>query len=71
MYRDKFNVPKENVVRLLLDEAVIPHDTTPAEVRAIRPSVVLRSDPLVIALGTMQGKSPAQLDTFFNTYGQA
>lgn len=40
-----------------------------AKARAIRPSIVLRSDPLVIALGTMQGKTPAQLDAFFNTYG--
>ena len=42
-----------------------------AKARAVRPSVVLRSDPLVIALGTMQGKTPAQLDAFFNTYGAA
>ena len=42
-----------------------------AKARAIRPSIVLRSDPLVIALGTMQGKTPAQLDAFFNTYGAA
>lgn len=42
-----------------------------AKARAIRPSIVLRSDPLVIALGTMQGKSPAQLDMFFNVYGVA
>lgn len=42
-----------------------------AKARAIRPSVVMRNDPLVVALGTMQGKTPAQLDTFFNTYGAA
>jgi hypothetical protein len=40
-----------------------------AKARAIRPSIVLRNDPLVIALGTVQGKDPAQLDAFFNTYG--
>ena len=42
-----------------------------AKARALRPSIVLRSDPLVLALGTMQGKSQAQLDAFFNTYGAA
>ncbi len=42
-----------------------------AKARALRPSVVLRNDPLVLALATMQGKTPEQLDTFFNTYGAA
>lgn len=41
-----------------------------AKARAIRPSVVLLSDPLVQALGAMQGKS-ADLPAFFNTYGAA
>jgi hypothetical protein len=40
-----------------------------ARTRARRPSVVLRNDPLVTALGALQGKTPAQLDVFFNTYG--
>ena len=42
-----------------------------AKARAIRPSIVLRNDPLVLALGAMQGKTPAQLDALFNTYGAA
>ncbi len=42
-----------------------------AKARALRPSVVLRNDPLVLALATMQSKTPEQLDTFFNTYGAA
>ena len=42
-----------------------------AKARALRPSIVLRNDPLVTALGTMQGKTPEQLDAFFNTYGAA
>ncbi len=42
-----------------------------AKARAVRPSVVLRNDPLVVALGAMQSKTPEQLDTFFNTYGAA
>jgi hypothetical protein len=41
-----------------------------AKARAIRPSVVLLSDPTVQALGAMQGKS-AELPAFFNTYGAA
>lgn len=39
-----------------------------ARVRAKRPSVVLRSDPLVNALAAAQGRSPAQMDAFFTTY---
>jgi hypothetical protein len=42
-----------------------------ARARAVRPSIVLRNDPLVLALATMQGKTPEQLDAFFNTYGAA
>jgi hypothetical protein len=38
-----------------------------AKARAVRPSVVLLSDPLVQALGAMQGRN---LPAFFNTYGQ-
>ena len=33
--------------------------------RAVAPSVVLRNDSLVIALGAAQGKTPEQLDAFF------
>lgn len=39
-----------------------------ARARAKRPSVVLRSDALVVGLGAAQGKTPAQLDVFFETY---
>lgn len=41
-----------------------------AKARAIAPSVVLRNDPLLAALGAAQGKTPEQLDTFFTTYAQ-
>jgi len=40
----------------------------PAKARALRPTVVERTDPLVSALGAAQGKTAAQLDTFFRTY---
>lgn len=39
-----------------------------AKARAIAPSVVLRVDPLVAALGSAQGKTPEQIDAFFTTY---
>ena len=41
-----------------------------AKARAIRPSEVLRRDPLVEMLAVAQGKSSEQLDTFFATYSQ-
>jgi len=39
-----------------------------AKAHAIRPSAVLRMDPLVVALGAAQGKTPEQIDQFFTTY---
>lgn len=39
-----------------------------ARTRAKRPSEVVRLDPLVQALGAIQGKTDAELDTFFETY---
>lgn len=41
-----------------------------AKARAIAPSVVLRNDALVVALGAAQGKTPEQIDAFFTTYAQ-
>jgi hypothetical protein len=40
----------------------------PAKARALRPTIVERTDPLVSALGAAQGKTAAQLDDFFQTY---
>lgn len=40
----------------------------PAKVRALRPSEVLRSDPLVAAMGTAAGKTATEIDAFFQTY---
>jgi hypothetical protein len=39
-----------------------------AKVRAIRPSEVLRSDPLVAAMNVAAGKTDEELDQFFRTY---
>lgn len=41
-----------------------------AKARATAPSVVLRADPLVSALGAAQGKTSEQLDDFFRTYAR-
>jgi hypothetical protein len=42
----------------------------PARARALRPTVVERADPLVGLLAAAQGKTDADLDTFFLTYAQ-
>jgi hypothetical protein len=39
-----------------------------AKARALRPSEVLRNDPLVAAMGTAAGKTSAEVDTFFRDY---
>lgn len=39
-----------------------------AKARALRPSQVLRSDPLVAAMGAAAGKTSAEVDAFFQTY---
>lgn len=41
-----------------------------AETRALAPSEVLRTDPLVTALAATEGKTPEEIDTFFLTYAQ-
>jgi len=41
-----------------------------AKARALRPSEVLRNDPLVASMGTAAGKTAAEIDTFFQTYAQ-
>ena len=42
----------------------------PAKARALRPSMIVRADPLVAALATYEGKTPEELDQFFLTYAQ-
>lgn len=39
-----------------------------AKVRATRPSVVLRNDPLVASMGAAAGKTVEEIDAFFQTY---
>lgn len=41
-----------------------------AKARALRPSEVLRNDPLVASMGAAAGKTAAEIDTFFLTYAQ-
>lgn len=40
----------------------------PAKARALRPSEVLRVDPLVSAMGMAAGKTDAEIDAFFVKY---
>lgn len=42
-----------------------------AKARAIRPSAVVRADPLVAALAAAEGKTSAEIDAFFTTYATA
>ena len=42
-----------------------------AKARAIRPSAVVRADPLVAALAAAEGKTSAEIDAFFTTYAAA
>lgn len=51
-----------------LIETLPPEQRFPARARATAPTVVYRDDPLVIALGAAQGKTPEELDAFFKTY---
>ena len=39
-----------------------------AKARAIRPSAVVRADPLVAALAAAEGKTSAEIDAFFITF---
>lgn len=39
-----------------------------AKARAIRPSQIVRTDPLVGALAAAEGKTSAEIDAFFTTY---
>lgn len=41
----------------------------PAKARALRPSEVVRMDPLVIGMGMAAGKTDAEIDAFFAAYG--
>lgn len=41
-----------------------------AETRAINPSIVLRNDPVVAAVGAAQQKTPEELDQFFIDYSE-
>lgn len=42
----------------------------PAKARALRPSMIVRADPLVAALAAYEDKTPEELDEFFLTYSQ-
>ena len=52
---------------LALINALPENQRFAARARALRPSVVVRSDPLVNALAAAQGKTAAEMDAFFRT----
>lgn len=64
-WRDRVALPAQ--VQTLI-ATLPPEQQFAAETRALAPSVVLRSNPLVTALATLQGKTPEQLDDFFRKY---
>lgn len=47
-----------------------PEDQFAMRTRAKRPSEVVRTDPLVVAMGQSAGKTVTEMDTFFTTYSQ-
>ena len=47
-----------------------PEHRFAAKARALRPSEVLRADPLVAAMGAAAGKKEAEIDDFFRAYAQ-
>lgn len=53
---------------LLVIESLPAEQRFAAKARALRPSEVLRNDPLVAAMGTAAGKTEVEIDTFFQTY---
>lgn len=56
-----------NAVLLVID-GLPANQRFAAKARALRPSEVLRSDPLVAAMGTAAGKTEVEIDAFFTTY---
>jgi hypothetical protein len=53
---------------LLVIDGLPAEQRFPAKARALRPSVVIRNDALVNAMGTAAGKTSEDMDNFFNTY---
>ena len=58
-------------VVLLVISMLPPEHQFAAKARAIRPSEIIRDDPLVGALATAEGKTPEEIDDFFVTYSEA
>lgn len=53
---------------LLVIDGLPADQRFPAKARALRPSEVLRLDPMVIGMGTAAGKTDVEIDAFFTTY---
>lgn len=56
-------------VTALIDSLPVEHQFA-AKARALRPSVILRADPLVTMMGAAANKTPEQLDEFFRMYSE-
>jgi hypothetical protein len=56
---------------LLVIDGLPADQRFPAKARALRPSDVLRTDPLVCAMGAAAGKTDVEIDAFFTAYSQA
>ena len=58
--------PPEVVLGMI--EALPAEQQFGALARVVRPTIIERNDPLVNALGQLQGKTAEELDTFFQTF---
>lgn len=66
-WRDRVGLPAP-VAALI---ATLPENQQfAAETRALAASEILRTDPLTVAIGMSQGKTPEQMDAFFTTYAK-
>lgn len=66
-WRDRRGLPP-SVVALIA--SLPPEQSFAAETRALAASEVLRTDPLVLGLALSEGKTPEEMDAFFETYAR-
>ncbi len=64
-WRDRVSLPAQ--VKTVIDALPIEQQFV-AETKALAPSIILRSDPLVSAMAAAAGRSEAEIDEFFVKY---
>ncbi len=64
-WRDRVSLPAQ--VKAVIDALPIEQQFV-AETKALAPSIILRSDPLVSAMAAAAGRSEAEIDEFFVKY---